>query len=105
MPSLSPAARSVSVRGDLKGPPKNERRYRDRHLSQGVNNKELTQLGQETRIWTRGNLNLSFSSDPRRFSDGTTRSRNFTQCRFFRHAGQLQCRVRAARAKTVLWGG
>ena len=49
MPSLSPAARSVSARGDLKGPPKTKGGTATA-TSARANNKELTQLRQETRI-------------------------------------------------------
>ena len=54
MPSLSPAARSVSVRGDLKGPPKTKGGTATATSARFNNNKELTQLRQETRIWTPG---------------------------------------------------
>ena len=88
------------------GSSKNERRSSDRHLFQG-HNKELThrdpRLGRT--ILTRGNLGLSFSSGHVASVTAQHEAGTFTQCRFFRHAGQLQCRVRTARAKTVLWGG
>ena len=76
-------------------------------------NKELTQLKCKRPevadpgkgLLTQGNLGLSFSSDHVASVTAQHEAGTFIQCRFFRHAGQLQCRVRAARAKTVLLGG